>query len=89
MVLDKKVNSDVYPFWTYSYLVSVFFVFLLTDLVRYKPVILLESVAYLSTRILLIWGTTIASMQWMQVRSFAAVNTTMTRGYRRPGIFRH
>ena len=63
-----QVNSEVYPYWTYSYLVSVFFVFLLTDLVRYKPVILLESVAYLTTRILLIWGTTIASMQWMQVR---------------------
>ena len=57
----------MYPFWTYSYLISVIFVFLLTDLVRYKPVILLESVAYLSTRILLIWGTTIVSMQWMQV----------------------
>lgn len=63
-----QVNSEVYPFWTYSYLVSAFFVFLLTDLVHYKPVILLESVAYLTTRILLIWGTTIVSMQWMQVR---------------------
>ena len=65
----------MYPYWTYSYLISVLFVFLLTDLVRYKPVILLESVAYLSTRLLLIWGTTIQSMQWMQAAYGVATAT--------------
>lgn len=62
-----EVNSQIYPFWPYSYLVSAVFVFLLTDIVRYKPVILVESVAYLSTRVLLIWGTSVFSMQMMQV----------------------
>ena len=62
-----QVSSEVYPYWTYSYLVAAFFTFLLTDFVRYKPVILLECCAYLTTRILLIWGTSIAAMQWMQV----------------------
>lgn len=61
------MNSKIYTYWPYSYLVAAFFVFLLTDQLRYKPVILVESVAYLSTRILLIWGTTINSMRWMQV----------------------
>ena len=65
----------MYPCWTYSYLISALFVLLLTDLVRYKPVILLESVAYLTTRILLIWGTTIFSMQWMQVAYGVATAT--------------
>ena len=41
----------------------------------YKPVILLESVAYLTTRILLVWGTTIFSMQWMQVAYGVATAT--------------
>lgn len=62
-----ELNSEVWPYSTYSYLISSLFVCLLTDIVRYKPVIVLESGCYLATRILLIWGVTIASMQWMQV----------------------
>lgn len=61
------MNSQVYPFWPYSYLVAAFFTFILTDAVRYKPVILLESGAYLATRFLLVWGTSLVAMQWMQV----------------------
>ena len=69
------MNSQVYPYWPYSYLIAAFFTFLLTDLVRYKPVILLESVAYLATRFLLIWGTSIAAMQWMQIAYGVATAT--------------
>jgi len=50
-------------------------VFLLTDLLRYKPIILLESLAYLSTRILLIWGTSVNAMRWMQVAYGVATAT--------------
>ena len=32
----------MYPIWTYSYLVLLFVVFLFTDLLRYKPVIIIE-----------------------------------------------
>ena len=53
------VNDNVYPFWTYSYLVSAFFVFLFTDAARYNPIILIESAAYISTRVLLVWGMNI------------------------------
>ena len=42
---------------------------------RYKPVILLESLAYLSTRFLLIWGTSVDSMRWMQVAYGVATAT--------------
>ena len=71
----NEVNGKIYPFWSYSYLVSAFFVFLLTDIVRYKPVILLESVAYLTTRVLLIWGTSVFAMQMMQVAYGVATAT--------------
>ena len=64
---ETQVNSEIYPFWPYSYLVAALFVFLLTDLLRYKPVILVEAFSYLATRILLIWGTSVLSMQWMQI----------------------
>lgn len=61
------MNSEIYPYWPYSFLVAAFLVFLLTDMLHYTPVILLESIAYLSTRILLIWGTSVNVMRLMQV----------------------
>lgn len=63
----SELNDNVYPFWTYSYLVSALFVFLLTDFMRYNPVILIEISAYLATRVLLIWGKSILAMQLMQI----------------------
>ena len=44
-------------------------------MVRYKPVIILEGVAYLSTRFLLIWGTSVNAMRWMQVAYGVATAT--------------
>ena len=35
--------------WTYSYLAILVLVFLLTDLAKYKPVIVLEGFAYIAT----------------------------------------
>lgn len=64
---NDEVNSEIYPYWPYSYLVASLFIFLFTDFLRYKPVILLEAFSYLATRFLLIWGTSVFSMQWMQV----------------------
>ena len=62
-----EVNSQIYPYWPYSYLVAALFIFVFTDFLRYKPIILLEAISYLATRFLLIWGTSVLSMQWMQV----------------------
>lgn len=44
-------------------------------MLRYTPVILLESMAYLSTRILLVWGTSINAMRWMQIAYGVATAT--------------
>lgn len=63
----SEVNQDIYPYWTYSYLVAALFVFLFTDLMRYNPIILIEAIFYLITRVLLIWGNTLDSMKLMQV----------------------
>lgn len=63
----SDVNDRVYPYWTYSYLVSAFFVFIFTDFMRYNPIILIESMSYLLTRILLIKGSSLFAMQLMQV----------------------
>ena len=69
------MNSEIYPYWPYSYLVAAFFTFLLTDILRYTPVILVEGIAYLSTRILLVWGTSVNSMRWMQIAYGVATAT--------------
>ena len=63
----EVLNNRINPFWTYSYLASSFLVFLLTDILRYNPVIILECSAYLSTRVLALWGTSVFAMQMMQV----------------------
>ena len=69
-----QVYHDVYPVWTYSYLSILILVFLVTDLARYKPVIILEGFAYILTWVLLLWGNGLAAMQTMQVMT---TTTTM------------
>jgi hypothetical protein len=54
---------DVYPVWTYSYLAVLIVVFLLTDFLRYKPVIIVEGFAYIATWSLLLWGSGVPLMQ--------------------------
>ena len=64
---NDQVNGDIYPVWAYSYLVAVAFVSIFTDFLRYKPVVALECVGQVATRTLLIYGTSVLSMQLMQV----------------------
>jgi len=71
----SQLYQDVYPIWTYSYLAVLVIVFLFTDLVRYKPVIVFEGFAYILTWVLLLWGHGLATMQFMQVAYGVATST--------------
>ena len=64
----------MYPVWTYSYLCLLVVVFLVTDLARYKVVIVVEGFAYVATWCLLIWGRGVGWMQAMQVKLFKPCN---------------
>lgn len=64
---NVQLYSEIYPFWTYSYLVALVPSFFLTDILRYKPIVITEAVALCFTWILLIWGKTIWQMQIMQI----------------------
>ncbi|XP_046851724.1 thiamine transporter 1-like [Xenia sp. Carnegie-2017] len=64
---ETQLVNDIYPVSTYANLVALFLVFFLTDFLRYKPVIIFEALSYIATRVLLIWGTSVLAMQWMQV----------------------
>ena len=56
----------MYPVWSYSSFVLLVPVFLLTDLVKYKAMIIFEGLFYVVTWVLLLWAEGVAWMQAMQ-----------------------
>ncbi|XP_070762159.1 thiamine transporter 1 [Enoplosus armatus] len=62
----EQVNNQIFPVWTYSYLSVLVPVFLLTDWLRYKPVVVFQCVTLFITTALLLWAESVASMQIMQ-----------------------
>ena len=60
---NRKVVQDVYPVWTYSYLAILLVIFIVTHFLLYKPVVVLESVCYILTSSVLIWGQGVPAMQ--------------------------
>ncbi|XP_076091572.1 thiamine transporter 1-like isoform X3 [Mytilus galloprovincialis] len=63
----EEVNNEVYPFWTYSYLVWLVPVFLLTDYLRYMPMLVVGGLAYVGTWALLLWAQGVLAMKFMQI----------------------
>ena len=61
-----EINNEIYPVWTYSYLSVLVVVLLITDLLRYKPIVILEALSYIVTWSLLLWAYGVLSMQFMQ-----------------------
>ncbi|XP_072020041.1 thiamine transporter 2-like isoform X2 [Amphiura filiformis] len=66
-ISENAVNNQIYPIWTYSYMIALVPVFLFTDFLRYKPVIIFESCTYLATWALLLWAWGIPLMKLMQM----------------------
>ncbi|XP_072817884.1 thiamine transporter 2 isoform X2 [Vicugna pacos] len=60
---SAELTKEVFPVWTYSYLVLLLPVFILTDYVRYKPVILLQGLSFITTWLLLLFGQGVRTMQ--------------------------
>lgn len=58
-----QVNRDIYPVSTYSNAAMLILVFLITDFVRYKPVIILCGLSGVITFLLIIIGRTVLIMQ--------------------------
>ncbi|NXK29704.1 S19A3 protein, partial [Arenaria interpres] len=55
-----------YPVWTYSYLALLFPVFLITDYMRYKPVLLLQGISFIITWLLLLFAHGVLAMQMVE-----------------------
>ncbi|NXQ92702.1 S19A3 protein, partial [Nyctibius grandis] len=57
------VTNQIFPVWTYSYLALLFPVFLITDYVRYKPILLLQGISFIVTWLLLLFAHGVVAMQ--------------------------
>uniref|UniRef100_A0A914HM88 Folate transporter 1 n=1 Tax=Globodera rostochiensis TaxID=31243 RepID=A0A914HM88_GLORO len=64
---NAQVYGEIYTFWTYSNLLAMLPILVLTDLVRYKPILVLEAVSLVACWLLLVYGTTLWQMQLMQI----------------------
>ncbi|KAM8902339.1 thiamine transporter 1 isoform 1-T1 [Spinachia spinachia] len=62
----EQVNNQIFPVWTYSYLCVLVPVFLLTDWLRYKPVVVFQGATLLITTAMLLWLKSVRAMQAMQ-----------------------
>ncbi|XP_074245535.1 reduced folate transporter isoform X1 [Saimiri boliviensis] len=63
----KQVTNEITPVLPYSYLAVLVPMFLLTDYLRYTPVLLLQGLSYVSVWLLLLLGRSVAHMQLMEL----------------------
>ncbi|XP_061571988.1 thiamine transporter 1 [Cololabis saira] len=63
---ETQVVNEIYPVWTYSYLALLLPVFLATDYVRYKPVLLLQAASLVATYAMLWRARGLAAMQLLE-----------------------
>ena len=66
-ISEEAVTNKIYPTWTYSFLVALIPVFLFTDALRYKPVIIFEGCSFIATYALLLWASGVPLMRLMQM----------------------
>lgn len=59
----EQVNQDIFPIGTYSYLAQLVVIFLFTDLLRYKPLIMLLACSGVVVWSMLLWTYSLLSSQ--------------------------
>ncbi|XP_029922228.1 solute carrier family 19 member 3b [Myripristis murdjan] len=74
-ISEEVVTNYLFPIWTYSYLAILFPVFLLTDFLRYKPLIVLQGLFLVTNYILLCFVPGLPAMTFLQV-NYAVVTST-------------
>lgn len=66
LLFSYQVYNEIYPVWTYSYLLLLFPVFLATDYLRYKPVILLQGLSLIVTWFMLLYAQGLLAIQFLE-----------------------
>lgn len=62
----EQVTNEITPVLTYSYMVVLVPAFLLTDLLRYKPVLIIQSISQVVIWLILLLGSSLLEMQFME-----------------------
>uniref|UniRef100_A0A3Q3EGK3 Solute carrier family 19 member 1 n=1 Tax=Labrus bergylta TaxID=56723 RepID=A0A3Q3EGK3_9LABR len=62
----EQVTNEITPVLTYSYMVVLVPAFLLTDLLRYKPVLVMQGLSQVVIWIILLLGSSLIQMQFME-----------------------
>lgn len=62
----EQVTNEITPVLTYSYMAVLVPAFLLTDLLRYKPVLVLQGLSQIIIWLILLLGSTLPQMQLME-----------------------
>ncbi|XDV32013.1 hypothetical protein PO909_002917, partial [Leuciscus waleckii] len=62
----EQVTNQIFPVWTYSYLTVLVPVFLLTDWLRYKPVVVFQCLVLFATTAMILWCKGVREMQAVQ-----------------------
>ncbi|TNN53860.1 Folate transporter 1 [Liparis tanakae] len=62
----EQVTNEITPVLTYSYMVVLVPAFLLTDLLRYKPVLIIQGVSQVVIWVILLLGSSLLEMQFME-----------------------
>ncbi|XP_061841241.1 reduced folate transporter [Nerophis lumbriciformis] len=62
----QQVTNEITPVLTYSYMAVLVPAFLLTDFLRYKPVLVIQGISQVVIWILLLLGTSLIEMQFME-----------------------
>lgn len=62
----EQVTNEITPVLTYSYMVVLVPAFLLTDLLRYKPVLIIQSMSQVVIWLILLLGSSLLEMQFME-----------------------
>ncbi|XP_021466642.2 reduced folate transporter [Oncorhynchus mykiss] len=62
----EQVTNEINPILSYSYMAVLVPVFLLTDVLRYKPVLVLSSLSHVAIWLLLLLGSSLLEMQFME-----------------------
>lgn len=57
------MNQEIYPVSTYAMLALLVVIFLVTDWLRYKPIIVLQSFSAVATYSIIAWGQGVPLMQ--------------------------
>ncbi|XP_077296296.1 thiamine transporter 1-like [Arctopsyche grandis] len=66
-ITEETLNQHVYPVGTYSYLALLIVVFLITDYLKYKPLIIVSGLSGIGVYSILLWTK---SLEWLQASQF-------------------